>query len=254
MARKNGKAIGGKLLNFIGLVDDGDPADTYGDEYESGSYGQRQAYQPQRQQSRPDRSYQEMTTRRTTYEPTARSPRMNRNADRRSTGYESRYESARSVRGGSASRRSTGYSEREDARPEHPARYDYSPRGGSSRFGSYSNAPASRFDAPASRFDDSAPQPRARQGRPASAAQKTVMCNLYSLGDCKSVIDQLIQNYTVIITLNDLETAYIQRAVDTLSGAVFALNAKIRRISENTYLIAPNGMQVDDFMDGGQDY
>ena len=242
MARKNGKGFGGKVLNFIGLVDDEDPRETYGDEYESGNYGQRQAYQPQRPQRAQERPRQELTSRSSRFEPT-RSPRMNRNSSR-STGYESRYESARTARGAS-SRRSGAYMERSE--DDRAGRYDYSPR--TSRFGSYSDSSA--------RFEDEGnlPQTRqSRQGNPAGGKQKTVMYNLYSLADCKEVIDQLIQNYTVILTLSDLEPAHLQRAVDTLSGAVFALHATIRKASEFTYLIAPNSVQVDDTFDSDRDY
>ena len=239
MARKNGKGFGGKVLNFIGLVDDEDPRDTYGDEYESGSYGQRQAYKPQRQTRQQERPRQELVSRSSRYEPT-RAPRMDRNAGR-STGYESRYGSARDARS-SSSARGNSYVEREDSRSS--GRYDYSPR--TSRFGSTS----------ASRNEEQSNLPQTRQSRQGNAGgrQKTVMYNLYSLADCKEVIDQLILNATVIITMSDLEHGHLQRAVDTLSGAVFALNAKIRKVSEYTYLIAPNSVEVDDAFDSDRDY
>lgn len=235
MARKNGKGFGGKVLNFIGLVDDEDPRDTYGDEYESGSYGQRQAYKPQRSQRPQERPRQELVSRSSRYEPT-RAPRMERNSSR-STGYESRYGSARDARGAS---RGNSYVEREDSRSS--GRYDYSPR--SSRFGG--SAPA--------RNEEQSNLPQTRQSRQGGSRQKTVMYNLYSLADCKEVIDQLILNATVIITMSDLEHGHLQRAVDTLSGAVFALNAKIRKVSEYTYLIAPNSVEVDDAFDSDRDY
>lgn len=238
MARKNGKGFGGKVLNFIGLVDDEDPRDTYGDEYESGSYGQRQAYKPPRAQSRQERPRQEMVSHTSRYEPTSRSPRMDRNSAR-GTGYESRYGSARDARGNI---RSNSYVEREDSRST--GKYDYSPR--TSRFAGSSS----------SRYEEQSNLPQPRQSRQGNAGgrQKTVMYNLYSLADCKEVIDQLILNATVIITMSDLEHGHLQRAVDTLSGAVFALNAKIRKVSEYTYLIAPNSVEVDDAFDSDRDY
>lgn len=239
MARKNGKGFGGKVLSFIGIVDDEEPRDTYGDEYESGSYGQRQPYQPQRQQRKPERSRQELVSRRSNYEPT-RSPRMDRNSTR-TTGYEGRFSSSSGSTRNASVRRSGAYLEREDSRSS--SRYDYSPR-------------SSRFDAAPSRLDE--PQgnlPRQRQNRSAGTArQKTIMYNLYSLADCKEVIDQLILNSTVIITMSELEPGHMQRAVDTLSGAVFALSAKIRKVSEYTYLIAPNSVEVDDAYDSERDY
>ena len=49
MARKKSGGFG-KVLEFIGLVDDEEPRETYDDEYESGNYGRPQAYAPQRTQ------------------------------------------------------------------------------------------------------------------------------------------------------------------------------------------------------------
>ena len=47
MARNKNGAFN-RLLNFIGLVDDGDARDTYGDEYQNGNYGRQGAYTPAR--------------------------------------------------------------------------------------------------------------------------------------------------------------------------------------------------------------
>ena len=49
--------------------------------------------------------------------------------------------------------------------------------------------------------------------------------------------------------MDDLDAATMQRAVDTLSGAVFALHATIRKASDRTYLIAPNGVEVNETYD-----
>ena len=40
-----------------------------------------------------------------------------------------------------------------------------------------------------------------------------------------------------------------KRQVDTLSGAVFALHATIRKASDKTYLIAPSGVEVNETYD-----
>ena len=47
MARNKSGAFN-RLLNFIGLVDDGDSRDTYGEEYQNGNYGRQAAYTPAR--------------------------------------------------------------------------------------------------------------------------------------------------------------------------------------------------------------
>lgn len=231
MARKKSGGFN-KVLEFIGLVDDEDPRDIYDDEYESGNYGRQQTYTPQRaQRTQAPRSsrQQELTARRSSsYEPT-RTPRMSR------TGSSSRFDqpsSTRSVQ--SAPRRSSAYMERMDDRP---ARYDYTPR--TSRFDSLEETP---------RYSEEAPLQRANPTR-GSVRQRTVMFSLHSLEDCCDVIDNLILNNTVVLTLDDLDPKLMQRAVDTLSGAVFALHATIRKASEHTYLIAPMNVEVNETYD-----
>ena len=123
---------------------------------------------------------------------------------------------------------------RANARSEQPARYDYTPR--TSRFGSLDDAPADN-------------QRGASRG---SARQRTVMFSLRNLEDCCDVIDNLILNNTVVLTIDELDARLMQRAVDTLSGAVFALHATIRKASERTYLIAPSGVEVNETYDMGR--
>lgn len=224
MARKKSGGFG-KVLEFIGLVDDEDPRDTYEEEYESGNYGKPQAYAPQRNQRAQERPRQEVSRRYgNSYEPT-RAPRMSRSAT------SSRFDAPRSAASGTASRRS-GSSRSE----ERPQRYDYSPR--TSRFGTLEE------DVP--RFNE-APVRDVRGN--AGARQRTVMFSLHALEDCCDVIDNLILSNTVVLTMDDLDAATMQRAVDTLSGAVFALHATIRKASDRTYLIAPATVEVDETYD-----
>ena len=63
------------------------------------------------------------------------------------------------------------------------------------------------------------------------------------------VIDNLIRGNTIVLTMDELDGHLMQRAVDTLSGAVFALHATIRKASDKTYLIAPSGVEVNETYD-----
>ena len=232
MSRKKSGGFG-KVLEFIGLVDDGDARDTYVDEYSSGDYGRQQPYMPQRSRVQ-ERPRQEISRRypASSYEPT-RTPRMNRTAPAGS----SRFDSGRAPQG-NPQRRSGAYVEQASNRG---GRYDYSPR--ASRFGS--------LDDNGNAFNNAYPkeeQPK-RPQRGATSRQKTVMFTLHALEDCCDVIDNLILNNTVVLTLDNLDVKLMQRAIDTLSGAVFALHATIRKASEHTYLIAPNSVEVNETYD-----
>lgn len=217
MARKKSGGFG-KVLEFIGLVDD-EPRDIYEDEFESGNYGKPQAYAPQRQPQRsPERPRQELSRRYPSNPEPTRAPRMNRGGNQAPGRFDNRNQPQRRP---------------SNARPE-PQRYDYSPRT-PSRFGSVEDE-APRFNEADRRGN--------RPGR-----QRTVMFALHALEDCCDVIDNLILSNTVVLTMDDLDPATMQRAVDTLSGAVFALHATIRKASDRTYLIAPANVEVDETYD-----
>lgn len=227
MARKKSGGFN-KVLEFIGLVDDGAPRDAYEDEYESGNYGRPQTYTPPRNTSRAQerpRAQQPLSRRyNQDYEPT-RTPRMNR------SGAPSRFDDTRTAPRRSSEFSGGGYTSRSSAAPARSGRYDYSPR-------------PSRFDEN-SRFDDVPAAGQLSQQTRSASRQRTVMFSLHNLEDCCDVIDNLILSNTVVLTLNDLDPALIQRAVDTLSGAVFALHATIRKASDLTYLIAPMSVEVN---------
>ena len=123
------------------------------------------------------------------------------------------------------------------------AGYDYSPRTTVSRFGTYDERTNRYEEAEPARNPENLPQVRTPNR---DARSRTVMYSLHALTDCPEVIDNLIRNNTVILTMEDLDKETRQRSVDTLSGAVFALHATIRKASENTYLIAPQSVEVND--------
>ena len=112
-----------------------------------------------------------------------------------------------------------------------------------SRFGTFDERTNRYGEAEPARNPENLPQVRT-PGR--DVRSRTVMYSLHALTDCPEVIDNLIRNNTVILTMEDLDETTRQRSVDTLSGAVFALHATIRKASQNTYLIAPQSVEVND--------
>ena len=198
-----------KLLNFIGLVDDEDTQDTYGEEYSSDNYGRRAAYTPARQQRTSSAS--------------------SRSTPARTSGAPRRYDDYR-----------TG--ERRTASRFDDSSYASAPR--APRQSRYSEQPDPRYS------DRNLPQRVSPQrSMRVSQRSRTVMYSLHSLEDCCEVIDQLIANNTVVLTMDELDGHLLQRAVDTLSGAVFALHASIRKASDRTYLVAPMSVEVNDTYD-----
>ena len=233
MARQ-GSGGWNKFLNFIGLVDDEGSREKYGDEYRDGNYGRQSAYTPGRQRG-------QAGGRGASYgRGTGRSSRQGQSDTRRDL------ENARSRYGG-GSRYDSGSSRVSSVRtPSGYDDYSNSGRRPASRFDDadydYSDRPQSRFSEGGSNLPERVP-PRGH----VSKRSRTVMYSLHSLEDCCEVIDQLIANNTVVLSMDDLDGHLMQRAVDTLSGAVFALHASIRKASQSgkTYLLAPDSVDVD---------
>ena len=226
MARKQSGGLN-KFLNFIGLVDDDNPRDTYGEEYQSGKYGRQSAYVPARQQRTAGRRAQ-----------TSREEPRQRLSGGGQRGYgDDRYGGARSGSASGGTRGTAGYDDyraqnRQPSRFEDPV-YGYDPR----------TPRTPRY--PENGLVQAQPPARMR----VSPRSRTVMYSLHSLEDCCEVIDQLIANNTVVLTMEELDGRLMQRAVDTLSGAVFALHASIRKASDKTYLVAPMSVEVNEAYD-----
>ena len=241
MARNKNGAFS-KILNFIGLVDDGDSReDTYGEEYQNGNYGRQAAYTP----ARPNRGGAASGSRASNSRTSARSSRRSLPEPR-----SSRFDD-RSLREDDYAETDGGYDDYAAGSRRTTSRfddgYDYAPRS--------ERASSSRFAAQPERrasTRETLPEPRQSQTPSrmrVSRRSRTVMYSLHSLEDCCEVIDQLIANNTVVLTMDELDGRLMQRAVDTLSGAVFALHASIRKASDKTYLVAPMSVEVNDGYD-----
>lgn len=224
MARKQSGGFN-KLLNFIGLVDDEDTQDTYGEEFSGDNYGRRATYTP----ARPQRAGAGR----------AAAPRQNAQrrlpeSPARTSRYESRYD-GRSPR---------GYDDYRPGERRTTSRFD------DSGYGARAPRPASRFSQqPDSRYGNPPQRVSPQRAMRVSQRSRTVMYSLHSLEDCCEVIDQLIANNTVVLTMDEMDGHLLQRAVDTLSGAVFALHASIRKASDKTYLVAPMSVEVNEAYD-----
>lgn len=243
MARRQSGGFN-KFLNFIGLVDDAAPERE--NEYASEGYGRPATYVPQSQRANARTTPQQP---RPAQQParrglsgsgsqTQRTYGDDRYGTSRSYGDELGYTSGRAYAEDDyrSARRSTAYGSGYAA-PEATARPAASASRTRSRF---EEEPPRRIEAPAP-----AQPARVRVSRP----QRTIMRSLISLEDCCDVIDNLVRGNTIVLTLDDLDGLLMQRCVDTLSGAVFALHATIRKASDRTYLIAPSGVEVDETYD-----
>jgi cell division inhibitor SepF len=78
--------------------------------------------------------------------------------------------------------------------------------------------------------------------------QKTmrmVVINNRILSDAKQVVDNLKENRPVIVTLHDANPDESQRIIDFISGAIYAIEGSVEKISNSTFVFAPKNVIVD---------
>ena len=76
------------------------------------------------------------------------------------------------------------------------------------------------------------------------AAMKMIVYHPVSYEDAQSIIDNLRSRKPVIVNMEDLEVNCAQRILDFLSGAIYALQGTLRKISRNIFVIAPANYDV----------
>ena len=215
MARKQ-KGGFNKFLNMIGLVDDAPQREAY-DDYSSDNYGRPSTYIPSRQRA----------------------------GDRNASSQQRSLPSTGS-RSSSGQRAYGSYDDDRSSARRTAGSYD-------NDFGAeYTNPSAPRASArPRSRFEE--PEEPVRENTSAqlpvrtargAGAQRTVMFSLGNLRDANRVITALVKGNTIVMTIDTDDDHLRERIVDTLSGAVFALNAEIRKATDRTYVLAPKTASV----------
>jgi cell division inhibitor SepF len=74
--------------------------------------------------------------------------------------------------------------------------------------------------------------------------QNMVLYQPQSNDDTQNIIDYMKAHRSVIINLEQLDSEVAQRILDFVSGASYALNGKIHKISSEIFLLAPSEANV----------
>ena len=80
---------------------------------------------------------------------------------------------------------------------------------------------------------------------PVYQRHQTVIFMLHSVDECKELILSLIDKKSVLMNLDELDASQAQRALDTMSGATYAIGATLSRASDRTWLITPSNVEVE---------
>ncbi|MBQ2956549.1 MAG: cell division protein SepF [Clostridia bacterium] len=88
--------------------------------------------------------------------------------------------------------------------------------------------------------------PAPEQNQHSNPLHQTSIFKIRSVDECKEVILALLDKKSVLLNMDELDSLQAQRTLDTMSGATYAIGARLSRASDRTWLITPNTVEVDD--------
>ena len=77
-----------------------------------------------------------------------------------------------------------------------------------------------------------------------SGKQQVVLFRPSSFNDTSKAADDLRNKKAVIVNMENVDKAMARRVVDFLSGCAYALDGKVKKIAQATYLFTPFNMDV----------
>jgi cell division inhibitor SepF len=91
-------------------------------------------------------------------------------------------------------------------------------------------------------------QTRNRKGKVVNIHQSTyvkvVVYQALTYDDTQNIIDNLKIRKPVIVNLDSLETELAQRVLDFMSGAVYALDGTIQKVSRSIFVLVPSNVDI----------
>jgi cell division inhibitor SepF len=99
--------------------------------------------------------------------------------------------------------------------------------------------------------EDTAYRSTVRQGRKAKVVNlhttkqmRIVLFQPFSYEDCQNIVDNLRNRKPVIVNLEAMDVELAKRTLNFLSGAVYALDGIIQKVSKGIFLLAPNNVDI----------
>jgi len=78
----------------------------------------------------------------------------------------------------------------------------------------------------------------------ASGKQEVVLFHAKAFNDAAKAADELRNRKAVILNMENMDKSLTRRVVDFLSGSVYALDGKVKKIAQSTYFFCPHNMDV----------
>ena len=101
------------------------------------------------------------------------------------------------------------------------------------------------FSAPAGdATPSSAPSGFSGQVVSMGSRQEVVLFHPANFNDTSKAADHLRSKKAVIVNMENVDKAMARRVVDFLSGCAYAVDGKVKKVAQSTYLFCPHNMDV----------
>ncbi len=77
-----------------------------------------------------------------------------------------------------------------------------------------------------------------------SGKQEVVLFHPANFNDTSTAADHLRSKKAVIVNMENVDRAMARRVVDFLSGCAYALDGKVKKVAQSTYLFCPHNMEI----------
>ena len=74
--------------------------------------------------------------------------------------------------------------------------------------------------------------------------QEVILFHAKTFDDAAKAADELRNKRAVILNMENIDKALTRRVVDFLSGCIFALDGKVKKVAQATYLFCPHDMEI----------
>ena len=74
--------------------------------------------------------------------------------------------------------------------------------------------------------------------------QEVVLFRPVTFNDASKAADDLRSKRAVIVNMENVDKAMARRVVDFLSGCAYAVDGKVKKVAQSTYLFCPHNMEV----------
>ena len=77
-----------------------------------------------------------------------------------------------------------------------------------------------------------------------SGKQEVVLFHAKTFDDAAKAADELCKRKAIILNMENVDKSLTRRVVDFLSGAVYAMDGRVKKVAQSTYLFCPHNMDV----------